>query len=126
MIENEFRSPGTGARGPSPVSHVTPFVAPYIVGTRLGVVLANMNMSLDKSPVPPTPATHSIAHAAFALFEKFDFGRRRPPLSVPTVFRLYCIHLIQRDNYNLRRHQSRHHPFIPPVTCSSSGTLHLN
>jgi len=32
-----------------------------------------------------------VARAAFALLEKLDSGRRRPPPSIPRVFRLYCI-----------------------------------
>jgi hypothetical protein len=48
-------------------------------------------------PHSPTTLPHadtSIAQAAFALLQKLDSGRRRPPPSIPTVFRLYCIDLL--------------------------------
>jgi hypothetical protein len=41
----------------------------------------------DLSPHP----SETVARAAFALLEKLDSGRRRPPPSIPRVFRLYCI-----------------------------------
>jgi len=36
-------------------------------------------------------SSESVARAAFVLLEKLDSGRRRPPPSIPKVFRLYCI-----------------------------------
>lgn len=40
---------------------------------------------------PPESTTPEVARAAFALLEKLDTGRRRPPPSIPKVFRLYCL-----------------------------------
>src|SRR5258705_10566328 len=44
-------------------------------------------LSCPQHAAPP----ESVARAAFALLEKLDSGRRRPPPSIPKVFRLYCI-----------------------------------
>src|SRR5438270_7027859 len=41
--------------------------------------------------VPRASPSEQIARAAFALLEKLDSGRRRPPPSIPKVIRLYCI-----------------------------------
>jgi hypothetical protein len=43
------------------------------------------------SPASPVAPSQEVALAAFALLEKFDSGRCRPPPSIPKVFRLYCI-----------------------------------
>jgi hypothetical protein len=40
---------------------------------------------------PDAAPSETVARAAFALLEKLDSGRRRPPPSIPKVFRLYCI-----------------------------------
>jgi hypothetical protein len=42
----------------------------------------------------PHTGSPTNALAAFALLEKLDSGRRRPPPSISKVFRLYCIHLL--------------------------------
>ena len=59
------------------------------------IEIKNQNTRFDKLSPPcrqhhPAPS-ENVARAAFALLEKLDSGRRRPPPSVPKVFRLYCI-----------------------------------
>src|SRR5882762_10106099 len=55
------------------------------------------NQNDTSGQLPPQPSTQypappeSVARAAFVLLEKLDSGRRRPPPSIPKVFRLYCI-----------------------------------
>src|SRR5437660_12429593 len=59
------------------------------------IEIKNQNTRSDQLPLQPSTQhaapTESVARAAFALLEKFDSGRRRPPPSIPKVFRLYCI-----------------------------------
>ena len=59
------------------------------------IEIKNQNTRLD-DPLPQScrqlaVPSENIAPAAFALLEKLDSGRRRPPPSIPKVFRLYCI-----------------------------------
>ncbi len=49
------------------------------------------NGPLPQSCSQRAPPSKNVARAAFALLEKLDSGRRRPPPSIPKVFRLYCI-----------------------------------
>ena len=42
-------------------------------------------------PLQSRQLRQDIARAAFALLEKLDSGRRRPPPSIAKVFRLYCM-----------------------------------
>src|SRR6266850_5375280 len=59
------------------------------------IEIKNQNDTSDQLPLQPSPPhaapPESVARAAFALLEKLDSGRRRPPPSIPKVFRLYCI-----------------------------------
>src|SRR6266446_9254005 len=59
------------------------------------IEIKNQNVRFDE-PAPQPCSQHAapsknVARAAFALLEKLDSGRRRPPPSIPKVFRLYCI-----------------------------------
>src|SRR5882672_4110150 len=59
------------------------------------IEIKNQNSRLDEllpqSCRPLAAPSENVARAAFALLEKLDSGRRRPPPSIPKVFRLYCI-----------------------------------
>ncbi len=46
---------------------------------------------IPRSTSPAQTMSLEVARAAFALLEKLDTGRRRPPPSVPKVFHLYCL-----------------------------------
>jgi hypothetical protein len=49
----------------------------------------------DRDELLPTRRPDSaVFRLAFALLEKLDTGRRRPPPSIARVFRLYCIELL--------------------------------
>jgi hypothetical protein len=50
----------------------------------------SQNAASGSCPEPTAPP-ETIARAAFAMLEKLDSGRRRPPPPIAKVFRLYCL-----------------------------------
>jgi hypothetical protein len=75
------------------------------------IEIKNQNTSFE-TPLPRSCSQHavsseSVARAAFALLEKLDSGRRRPPPSIPKVFRLYCIESLSAAEVARKCHCSK-------------------
>ncbi len=110
MNENEFDQANQDHRAghPAPLTRSHHSTTPSLHHSFTPSVHHSFTPSVHHSEIPPLRLSNrlpikiqkskienpDVAQAAFALLEKLDSGRRRPPPSISRVFRLYCIDLL--------------------------------